>query len=177
MKFTTPLTILAAISGAYSLVINKRATPIRQTILDVTASIDQLDAAVNAYNGDFKPVSDAIDDVISVIASGQAIVTGAAPIGLGDAATLLDPVKALENQAKVLLRDVKAHVDDVKAAKQCTNTLGKITTFNTTGQKLVNDIVDKISSAFGKAQAKLYADNIKNTLAQAQDLFEPSNCS
>ncbi|OAQ22916.1 hypothetical protein K457DRAFT_130921 [Linnemannia elongata AG-77] len=175
MKFAIPITILAAISGAYSMVI-KRDTPVKKVITDLTAAFDKLDAAANAFDGNFQPVVDATDYVISLIGSGQTTTEGAAVIGLGDAAALLDPVKELDNHVKTLFNDVKGRVDNAEKAKQCDVTREKLATVSSTGQKLIDTILGKVSSAFAKAQAKPYFDDIKNLLDQFQVLFAEGNC-
>lgn len=175
MKFATPLTILAAISGAYSLVI-QRDTTVKKVITDVTAALDDLDKAAKDFNGDIKPVVDAADKVITLITSGQTTADDAAPIGLGDAAGLLDPVKQLDNQAKTLFNDVKGRVGDVEKAGQCDVTREKLSTVNTAGTKLIDTILNKVTSTFAKAQAKPYVDDIKNLLSQSQDLFAEGSC-
>ncbi|KAK9763518.1 hypothetical protein K7432_009729 [Basidiobolus ranarum] len=175
MKFATLITILATISGAYSMVI-KRDTPVKKVITDLTAAFDKLDTAAIAFDGNVQPVVNAADYVISLIGSGQTIAEGAAPIGLGDAATLLDPIKELDGHIKTFFNDLKGRVGDVGKAKQCDVALGKLGTINSTCQKLIGAIVDKVTSTFAKAQAKPYFDDIKNLLAQSQDLFVKGNC-
>lgn len=175
MKFSTPLVVLATITGAYSLVIG-RDTPVKKVINDVTDSLKALDTAANSFDGDIQPVVDAADGVINTINNGQQVADGAPPIGLGDAATLLDPVKALDAQAKTLFNDVKGRVPDVEKAKQCDVTREKLSTVNSTGTKLIDTILNKVSSTFAKKQAQPYVDDIKKVLSDAQDLFAEGNC-
>ncbi|KAF9899230.1 hypothetical protein EC991_009276 [Linnemannia zychae] len=175
MKFATLFTILAAIPCAYSIVI-KRDTPVKKAITDITAAFDKLDFAANGFNGDIQPVIDAADYVISLIASGQTVTDGAAPIGLGDASTLLNPFKELDNHAKALFDNIKGRVGDIEKAHQCGVTHEKLDIIRSTAQKLIDTIFSKVTSAFFKSQARPYTDDIKRILDQSQDLFAEGNC-
>ncbi|KAK2596696.1 hypothetical protein QQS21_006211 [Conoideocrella luteorostrata] len=175
MKFTAPLTLLVAVSGAYSMVI-ERDTPVKQVITDVTGGVDKLDAAANNFSGDIKPVVEAAENLISLINNGQTVADGAAPIQLADAASLLQPVKDLDDHAKTLFNDVKGRVGDVEKAGQCDVTREKLGTVSTNGNKLIDSILNKVSSSFARAQAKPYTDDIKSLLQQAQDLFAEGKC-
>ncbi|KAF9203724.1 hypothetical protein BGZ59_001475 [Podila verticillata] len=175
MKFATIITILAAISGAYSMVI-KRDTPVKKVIIDLTAALGELDATANDFDGNIQPVVDAADHVISLIGSGQSTAEGAASIEFFDAVALLEPVKELDDHAKTFFNDVKDRVDDVRKAKQCGVIREKLGIVNTTGQKLVDTILNKVTSAQAQAQAKPYVDDIKSLLDKSQDLFVEGNC-
>ncbi|KAG0360053.1 hypothetical protein BGX24_005644 [Mortierella sp. AD032] len=175
MKFATTINILAAISVVYSMVI-KRDISVKKVITDLTAALDKLDAAAKAFDGNFQPVVDAADNIIYLIGSSQTTVEGAAPIDFDDAATLLNPVKRLDNHAKTLFEDNKNRVGDVEKAKQCDVAREKLSTVKTAGQKLIDAILNKVTSAYAKVKAKTYVDDFESILTQFQYLFAEGNC-
>ncbi|GJJ75471.1 hypothetical protein EMPS_07829 [Entomortierella parvispora] len=175
MKFATPIIMLTAMSGAYSMII-KRDTPVKNVITNLAAAFDKLDTTVKAFDGNIQPVVDAADNIISLIASGQITANDAALIGLADTVTLLDSFKELDQSSKTLFNDVKGRVAEVEKAKQCDVTREKLDTINASSKELIGTILRKITVVYAKAQAQPYINHIESTLAQTQDLFAENNC-
>ncbi|KAF5122580.1 hypothetical protein E5D57_013066 [Metarhizium anisopliae] len=175
MRFATPVTLLAAISGTCAMVI-QRDNPLAKCINSVTSSLNKLDVATKSFNGDIQPVVEAADNVIATIQHGQMVTDGTPSIGLFSAAALLQPVQILDNRAKVLFVDVKGRVLDVQKAKKCDVTRAKLSTLNSVGHKLIDTILNKISSGFARNIARPFTDDIKGLLAKSLDLFEGARC-
>jgi hypothetical protein len=175
MKFSAPITILAAISGACAMFAGADH-PAQKIITDVTVAVGKLDEAVKAFSGVIQPVIDAADGVLASIVEGQKVADGIGPIELRDAILLYQPVRDLDIRVSGLFEDIKGRIGEVEKARQCDVTREKLTVIDTAGRKLMDTTLNKIQADIAKRVARPIVDNIKRTLTAAKGLFTNDHC-
>lgn len=178
MKFTTPFTftLLAAISGAHSLVVERDAS-VKNIIADISGGVSSLGRAAQSLNGSsIQPVLTHVDDLIGLINDGQARVDKADTIEVFGAALLFWAVKDLDENMNHNFDTFRGCVGHVKKAKACDLVHEKLTTVSTKGNRLIDAILNKVSSGWAKSWAKPKTDHIRKMLHDAQHLFVKNNC-
>ncbi|OAA33287.1 Cell wall galactomannoprotein [Moelleriella libera RCEF 2490] len=176
MKLATPLAILAAVSGAQCLVI-ERSTRLVEVINNVLDRTTKLDAAATAFNGvDIKPITDAADDLIDTIYNGQDIAFESGDIGLYDAIPLFQPITKLENEAQKLFNTFKDRKNEVQNVRQCGTAREKLGIISESSNTLIGIVQDKIKDKTVKDVAKGRTDHIKKLLLEARDIYSEENC-
>ncbi|KAG6090445.1 hypothetical protein E4U15_005037 [Claviceps sp. LM218 group G6] len=178
MKFTTSLTLLSAFTGAYALSHSneKRTTPMTRAISDIAAGVSRLHEAASSFDGNIGPVVASSDKLIELLITGENIAETCDPISLGDAISLISPCKLLERKSKMLVKVFKDRIDDVKVARGCNLTREKITVIAVHANKMVETVVDKMTSPLARSTAKKMTGDIKTRFDNMMDSFSEKNC-
>ncbi|KAG6036916.1 hypothetical protein E4U19_002934 [Claviceps sp. Clav32 group G5] len=178
MKFTTCLTLFSAFTGAsFALSHNeKRVTPMTRVISDIAAAVSRLHEAAARFDGNIAPVVASSDKLIDLLVTGQSAAETCDPISLGDAISLISPCKLLERKSKMLATIFKDRIDDVKVARGCSMTREKITLIAIHAQKMVEAVVNKMTSPLARSTAKKMTGDIKTRFENVMDTFSEKNC-
>ncbi|KAG5921093.1 hypothetical protein E4U61_007167 [Claviceps capensis] len=177
MKFTTSLTLFSAFTGAYALSHHeKRATPMTEAISNIAAGVSHLHEAAETFDGNIAPVVTSSDKLIELLASGQHVAESCEPINLGDAISLISPCKSLDRKSKMLVKLFKDRIDAVKAARACNTTREKMTTIAVHANKLVETVVNKMTSPLARSTAKKMTGDIKTRFDNMMNTFSEKNC-
>ncbi|KAG6061883.1 hypothetical protein E4U17_006689 [Claviceps sp. LM77 group G4] len=178
MKFTTCLTLFSAFTGAsYALSHHeKRATPMTRVISDIAAGVSRLHEAASTFDGNITPVVVSSDKLIDLLVRGQSAAETCDPINLGDAISLISPCKLLERKSKMLATIFKDRIDDVKVARACSMTREKITLIAIHAQKMVEAVVNKMTSPLARSTAKKMTGDIRTRFENVMDTFSEKNC-
>ncbi|GAB0135734.1 hypothetical protein EsDP_00004061 [Epichloe bromicola] len=176
MKFTTPLVLLAAMSGARSLVIERDASAVKKVIDDISGGVSSLGQAAQSWNGsDIQPVLAPVENLIRLIQHGQAVVDGVDSVGYGGTMSLFPAVRNLDKEINHNFDTFRGRVGHVQKAKACDTVHEKLATVSTIGIGLIDAILGKVSS-LAKSLAGRHTDHIKKMLLDAQGLFAQTNC-
>ncbi|KAG5944207.1 hypothetical protein E4U59_007454 [Claviceps monticola] len=177
MKFTTSLTLFSAFTGAYALSHNeKRTTPMTAAISSIAAGVSHLHEAAETFDGNIEPVVARSDKLIELLANAQQVAESCEPIGLGDAISLISPCKSLDRKSKMLVKLFKDRIDDVKAARACNTTRDKMTSIAVYANKLVETVVNKMTSPLARSTAKKMTGDIKTRFDNIMNAFSEKNC-
>ncbi|KAG5983939.1 hypothetical protein E4U55_006646 [Claviceps digitariae] len=176
MKFSSTITFLAAIAGTYSLVIEKRTTPVRKVILDMAEAVGDLHEVTRTLDGDIDPLVRTSDRLIEVINMGQRTADTCDPLSLSDSLSLVNPTKVLERKSKQLITMLKMRIDEVRAARACGTTREKVNSIMALSTKLVDTIINKMASPMARSTAKQMTADMKKKFKLVETTFAENNC-
>ncbi|KAG6011364.1 hypothetical protein E4U54_008122 [Claviceps lovelessii] len=176
MKFTSVVTLFAAISGTYALVMEKRMTPVRQVIVELAEGVGDLHEAARTFSADIEPVVRVSDHVIEIIQGGQRIADTCDPLTLSDSYSLVNPTKLLQKKTRMLFKMIKQRVDDIRRARVCGTTRDKMTTIMALSTKLMDTIINKQESPMARSVAKNMSTDIKVRFQAVENMLSEGNC-
>ncbi|KAG5917340.1 hypothetical protein E4U42_007271 [Claviceps africana] len=176
MKLASTLTLLVAITGASSRSVEKRNTPVRKVIVDLTDGLTDLWEVSRAFNGDMDPVVRSSDRLVEILKHGQEVADGADPIELSDSYTLAEPTRALDARCKALYKTLMAKVDQVRASRACGTTREKLMIINDLSLHLIQTIIDKQVAPIARGVAKRIARAIKKKFRTLIFAYDKENC-
>ncbi|KAK3186912.1 hypothetical protein K4F52_004356 [Lecanicillium sp. MT-2017a] len=174
MQFSQ-LTVLFFAAVVSAGVVPRDLQTFRNVMAAVQTKTDALDAAVNAYNGNVQPVSDAADDLVDTVDSGNTQLVGQPQLSLSDTLVLNQDVTAFKSHARTLVDDLKAKRPQVITDGHCGLVRDKITEINSSSDTLINTLVSKVDPA-AKAIAEGQAKDIRAILQDAKDSYSTANC-
>ncbi|KAG5915721.1 hypothetical protein E4U53_004430 [Claviceps sorghi] len=176
MKFANMLALFAAITGTSALAMEKRNTPVRKVIVDVTTGISDLYECVKAFDGDMDPVVRASDRLCEIIQHGQEVTDRAEAIELSDSYSLAEPVKALDSKAKMLFKTLMHKTNEVRSVRACAKTREKLTTISKLSFKLIDTIVDKQVAPIARGASKRITEAMKKKFRILLEAYNQQNC-
>jgi hypothetical protein len=174
MKFSQ-LTVLFLASVVSAAVLPRDLQAFQNVLAAVQTDTDELDAAVNAYNGNVTPVSDRADDLIATIDNGNGQLVGQPQLSLSDTLILNDDVTDFKAHARTLVDDLKAKRGQVIADGHCALVRDKISDISDSANTLIDTIVSKVDPA-AKSIAEGQARDIRAILQDAADAYNTANC-
>ncbi|OAQ67908.1 hydrophobic surface binding protein A domain-containing protein [Pochonia chlamydosporia 170] len=176
MKLTTPLALLALISGGHSLII-KRDLPVAWVLTDVLNRTIELDYAVGNFTNKFKPVADGADNLIKSIDNAQRVANNT-PLRMShyEVTQIIAPFRLLQGKAEDLFDTFEDRKEDVEKAKACGITHKKLGIIGETISKMMRTVTNKVKFPWPLFVVKRHAKNIRKLLADTQSLFSETNC-
>lgn len=174
MQFSK-LTALFFASVVSAAVLPRDLQDFQDVLAAVETDTDELDAAVNAYNGNVTPVSDRADDLIATIDTGNGQLTGQPQLSLSDTLILNSDVTDFKEHAQTLVDDLKAKRDQVITDGHCGLVRDKIADISDSANTLIDTIVSKVDPA-AESIAEEQAADIRAILQEAADAYNTANC-
>ncbi|KAG5953601.1 hypothetical protein E4U53_004557 [Claviceps sorghi] len=175
MKFNTPLLVLSAVSGAYSLVVPRDSQDTINVLNGVQAAIDDLDSAVQEWTTDPTQTLDASNKLIGKLKDSSKAVQGGAAMNLIDAMMLLGPIGTLKTHAQTLVDDMSAKKQQIESQGLCDAVETQIDEIDNSSKNLVDATVAKIPQ-FAQGIGKIAAQPIMDAINSAKQAFSKTNC-
>lgn len=143
---------------------------------DVGSGIDDLDSAVQSYDGsDSTAVVDASKALLSTIQGGKTTVDGSGDLTLADALGLQSPVKDLTDKARNLSDNLQGKKDAIQGAGECSTTRKLVTDINEASKDLINAVISKVPSD-AQPIAEGLASDLRKVLDDLQSAFSETGC-
>ncbi|KAG5927214.1 hypothetical protein E4U42_002442 [Claviceps africana] len=175
MKFASPLLVLTAVSGAYSLVVPRDGKDTIEVLNRVQAAIDGLDDAVQDWTTDPTKTLEASNKLIGRLDNGTASVKAGPSMNLFDAVILLEPMATLKMHAQTLVDDMCAKKQKIESQGLCDAVRSQIDEIDTSSKSLVDATISKIPD-YVQAIAKFAAQPIMDSIDMAKQAFSEKNC-
>ncbi|OAA70636.1 Cell wall galactomannoprotein [Cordyceps fumosorosea ARSEF 2679] len=179
MKCATLLSLgLVAITASATLVVERDAAPYKTVIKNITAAVDNLDSAVQAYTSagsDKQPVLDASDALVRALDAGKSTIASLPNLSAGDAGPLASDLGALSTKSQALTDDIKAKRGVVEAAGECDAVRGKLAEISPSAQALVDEALTKLPKTL-QPLAQPYVSTFSSTFNATTDYFSEANC-
>lgn len=175
MKFSSPIIVLAAISGASSLAVPRNLQSIDGVFAKVQADIDDLKNAVKGLTKNAEEMTKASEKLTADLRSGIETVKASDHLDLRDALSMLPPVKDLKMHAQTLVDSLKQKKTQIQSQHLCDAVRQHISSISTESKGLILAIVVKVPEStvgIARKQGKGFTD----VLDEAKEAFSEKNC-
>lgn len=174
MKFSAP--VVACLSaGAFANVAPRALSDFQAVLSTVQTDVDNLDTAINAFNGNTAPVQSAATTLVNDINTGNGQLTGQPVLSLPDTFVLNSQVNSFKSHARTLVDDIKAKRPTVIQTNNCALVRDNINSINSSAGALIQTIVDKADPG-AQSIAEQQAKDIQAILDDGKAYYTTANC-
>ncbi|KAH8669075.1 hypothetical protein BX600DRAFT_511118 [Xylariales sp. PMI_506] len=156
--------------------VSRDLATITSVVAQVSAAIVQLDAAVQAFEGDDTELQAEAEDLITILTNGQAAVEASSALSLLDALSLSSLVTSIEPLGEKLVSDMEAKVSLVEQYGFCETVEAEIIEIAADVKSLIEAVISKAPTAV-QGIAEALAESLYDVMDEGVAAFAPGNCT
>lgn len=181
MKSVASLTLALAASIVAAqdeiLPIKRDVATISNVIMQVTTSLNQLDASVKAFNGQsFSQLATDAGNVKTTLANGAKQISGTSNITAQEAVQLQSSLSPVQTAGTNLINDLSAKKPQIQQASLCQTVQQQTQEIGTSAKDLIEATVSKVPQNL-QAVAGQLTSQLTSQLSDVSLNFAPGNCT